>query len=178
MNTRPPKPNRPRASDAIGQAYSRYGSELRGFFTRHSRRSQSSDDLLQEVYVELLRYSPREPVREPQAYLYKIAWHVVNRSNARSEREAIPHEPQDLERIANRALEDHAGDPSVRLEAEQRVLSALSELPPLYGATLILSRRDGLSYSQIAKELNISVHTVRKYLTRALAHVRNARKEA
>jgi RNA polymerase sigma-70 factor (ECF subfamily) len=171
------KPPRGKAAEQIGQAYSRYSNELKNFFVHHSRRTQSSDDLMQEVYVELLRYSPREMVREPQAYLYKIAWHVVNRSNARSQRDAVPHEPQNLERIANRDESRRADDPGAALDAQQQVLRVLGELPPLYGATLMLSRRDGLSYSQIARELNISTHTVRKYLTRALAHLKNARDE-
>jgi RNA polymerase sigma factor (sigma-70 family) len=170
-------PKRPRAADLIGRAYAQYSGELKSFLARRARRTQSSDDLMQEIYVELLRYSPAGEVREPQAYLYKVAWHVVNRYNAQLQREAVPHEPGELDRIASRAVEGRAAGPEARLEAEQRVLRALEALPPLYGAALILSRRDGLSYSQIARELGISAHTVRKYLTRAVAHLKTVRRD-
>jgi RNA polymerase sigma-19 factor, ECF subfamily len=169
-----PRHPRGKAADEIGRAYSEYSSELKSFLARHSRRSQSSDDLMQEVYMELLRYSPREAVREPQAYLYKIAWHVVNRSNARVQHDAVPLEPQALAKISDRSESRHAHDAGLALNAEQQILRVLSQLPPLYAATLILSRRDGLSYSEIARELKISTHTVRKYLTRAVAQLRNA----
>lgn len=163
------------AADLIGRAYAEYSGELRSFLARRSRRKHSSDDLMQEIYLELLRYSPRGVVREPQAYLYKIAWHVVNRYNAQVQHDAVPHEPVELDRIASRTGATPADEAEAGLDAEQRVIQALSELPPLYGAALILSRRDGLSYSEIARELRISVHTVRKYLTRAVAHLKSAK---
>lgn len=175
MNDPDSSQKRLRAADLIGQAYSRYSGELKTFLARRSRRTQSADDLMQEIYMELLRYGPRSAVREPQAYLYKIAWHVVNRYNAQSRRDAVSHEPQELDRIVNRAADPPPDEIEVGLDAEQRILEALKALPPLYGAALILSRRDGLSYSEIARELHISVHTVRKYLTRAVAHLKNAK---
>jgi RNA polymerase sigma-19 factor, ECF subfamily len=168
-----PPHRRGKAADEIGRAYSRYSGELKSFLSRHICPSLSSDDLMQEIYVELLRYSPKEAVREPQAYLYKIAWHVLNRSNARVQRDAVPLEPQALEKISDSHESRRAEDATATLNAEQQILRALSKLPPLYGAALILSRRDGLSYSEIARELRISTHTVRKYLTRAGAHLRN-----
>ena len=176
MSARRTETGRVRAADVIGQAYAQYSGELKVFLARRSRRSQSSDDLLHEIYLELLRYSPRGEVREPQAYLYKIAWHVVNRDNARLQRDAALYEPQELDRIVSQVVEGRTEGAEAGLAAEQRVLLALRELPPLYGAALILSRRDGLSYSEIARELNISAHTVRKYLTRTVAHLRNAKR--
>jgi len=177
MSDTDPSQKRQRAADLIGRAHAQYSGELKSFLARRSRSTQSSDDLMQEIYVELLRYSPAGIVREPQAYLYKIAWHVVNRYNAQVRRDAVPHEPDDLDRIANRAANGQVAAVESELAAEQRVLRALDALPPLYGAALILSRRDGLSYSQIARELDISVHTVRKYLTRAVAHLKTRQRD-
>jgi RNA polymerase sigma factor (sigma-70 family) len=93
------------------------------------------------------------------------------------QREAVPHEPGELDRLASRAPETQAAGADAGLEAEQRILRALEGLPPLYGAALILSRRDGLSYTQIGRELGISAHTVRKYLTRAVAHLKTSRQD-
>jgi RNA polymerase sigma factor (sigma-70 family) len=171
VKSNPDKPRLGSAAEEIRQAYARYSGELKSFLARHSRRTGSAEDLMQEVYMELLRYSPREKVREPQAYLYKIAWHVVNRSNHRAQQDATPREQEELDRLATRRSQNWVSDASSLLDAEQQILEALSALPPLYGAVLILSRRDGLSYSEIARELKISVHTVRKYLTRAITHL-------
>src|SRR5687767_7984797 len=99
MTTQDPQPQRTSVI-AIGEAYARYRGELRTFFTRMVRRTQDSDDLVQEVYTELLRYPPREPLREPQAYLYRVAWNVMHKWNARRQREPVPTDPQLLSRVA------------------------------------------------------------------------------
>ena len=44
-------------------------------------------------------------------------------------------------------------------------------------AVFVLRKRDGLSYTEIARALDISVHTVKKYLARAVAQCRSARWE-
>src|SRR5690606_5505228 len=54
----------------------------------------------------------------------------------------------------------------------RRIGKALSDMPPLYASVLILCKRDGLSHQEIADELDISIHTVRKYLTRAVLRCR------
>lgn len=165
-------PKHPLAPKAVEEAYSRHKGELRRFFRRMSRRTELSDDLVQEVYLELLRYPPRDTLREPQAFLYKIAWNVVNRSNALEQRH-VPANAEAIERVEALAAEC-TGDAMSELDAEQRILRVLGQLPPLYGAALVLWKRDGLAYSEIGKQLGISAHTVRKYLTRAMAHVKQA----
>ena len=63
------------------------------------------------------------------------------------------------------------------LDTQRQLAAILDELPPLYRAILLLQKRDGMSYVEIAKELDLSVHTVEKYLFRALALVRAAKWE-
>jgi len=174
VNTDDAAPKRRIAPRAIEEAYSRYSGELRLFFRRLSRRMELSDDLVQEVYLELLRYPPRETLREPQAFLYKIAWNVVNRSNGRERHSAIPVDDESMRRAEEQAAKQWTDNTLSEIDAEQRILKVLGQLPPLYGAALILWKRDGLAYSQIGKQLGISAHTVRKYLTRAMAHVKQA----
>ncbi|MBS0420045.1 MAG: RNA polymerase sigma factor [Proteobacteria bacterium] len=175
MSTDDSAPEHPLPPRAIEEAYSRYNGELRQFFRRLSRRSETSDDLVQEVYLELLRYPPRETLREPQAFLYKIAWHVMNRFYARERRAGVPLDVATLKSVQDEAAAAQWTDDTLsNLDAEQRILSVLKQLPPLYGAALILWKRDGLPYSEIGRQLGISTHTVRKYLTRAMAHVKKA----
>ena len=47
----------------------------------------------------------------------------------------------------------------------------LHRLPPAHRNVLVLRKRDGMSYQEIAAELNISVHTVKKYLFQASARM-------
>jgi len=52
-------------------------------------------------------------------------------------------------------------------EAEREVRRLLGKLSPAHRSILILRKRDGMSYSEIARELGMSVHTVKKYLFQA-----------
>jgi RNA polymerase sigma factor (sigma-70 family) len=151
-------------------AYEQHRDELRGFFRAATRRKDHVEDLVQDVYVTLMRFPPRETVRDPAAYLFKVAWHLLQRFNKRARREDQPLDPESLNRLSR----GWADDASAELAAEQQLVHLLKELPPLYGAVLILNRRDGLSYTQIGERLKISVSQVRRYLGLTLTHLKKA----
>ena len=155
----------------LTQAYQQHRDQLRGFLRAYTVRKDSVDDLMQEVYLALLRHPPREALRDPSAYLYKIGWNVLRRANKRARGEPETHDLSTLDQLSTQTTEDA----SAELAAEQQLTATLRELPPLYGAVLILNRRDGLDYSQIAARLNISISQVRRYLGLTLAHLKKAR---
>lgn len=160
----------------VGEAYELYRSELKRFVARQSRAAQNVEDLVQEIYVQLLRFPPRETLREPQAYLYRIAWHVVNRANQRARQEPVTYDPSVLERLSGQAGSLWSDEAGHELVAEQELSQALGQLPPGCQAAIVLFKRDGLSYKQIAVEMGISIHTVKKYIARAIAHFKAQRK--
>lgn len=154
----------------LTQAYEQHRDELRGFLRTYAFRKDSVEDLVQEVYVALMRHPPREALRDPSAYLYKIGWNVLRRANRRARGEPETHDSATLARLSTQATEDAGAE----LAAEQQLIALLKELPPLYGAVLILNRRDGMNYSQIATRLAISISQVRRYLGLALSHLKKA----
>lgn len=154
----------------LGQAYEQHREKLRSFFRSSLHQSDSVEDLVQELYVALARFPPREPLRDPSAYLYKIAWHVLQRFNKRARRAPETADHEALEKLCRQSVDDA----SAEFAAEQHLIELLKELPPLYGAVLLLNRRDGMSYSQISARLNISVSQVRRYLGHTLAHLKKA----
>src|SRR5690242_13869657 len=103
--------------------YSEYRGELRRFFARQSRHAQNADDLLQEMYLMLLRFPPAEPLRRPLDYLFKAAWHVVNRANKRAQdeqRRAVSGDNERLDWLAGRSGRLWAGDIAEQLSTEQQ----------------------------------------------------------
>lgn len=178
MTHRKPTPDNRMPVEAIAEAYDRYRTELRQFMSRRARLGRDVDDLVQEVYVQLLRFPPAEVLREPQSYLYRIAWHVVNRANQRAQQEASPYDPAALERLTVGMSRFRAGDASERLIADQQLAGALAQLPRTCQAAILLFKRDGLSYKEIAAELGISIHTVKKHIARAILHFKSCSKES
>jgi RNA polymerase sigma factor (sigma-70 family) len=168
-----PRPRTP--PEPLEQAYEQYRAELRRFFKCQLREPQTVDDLMQMVVERLLRYPPQGVLRQPQRYLYRIAWRVLNEANRRAQREQrqlISCDVQELE-----ALADEFGTLWTQSSAEEdveeeRLESVLCQLPKACQVALLRQRRDGLSYKDIAAELGVSVHTVKSYIVRALEHFR------
>jgi RNA polymerase sigma factor (sigma-70 family) len=164
-----------RQDSVAGNACEQYHTELHRFLLRRLRSAQNAQDLAQEAYLRLLRVEHAELVRKPRAYLYRIAVNLVSEFRLRERREPITFDSQALDEVAETASDTPPDEQGDRLADAQQIDTILGQLPPLYRAILVLRKRDGLSYEEIAQQLEISVHTVKKYLARAVAMCRHAR---
>ena len=162
-----------RNAELAKAAQERFGGGLLRYLLRCRGCAQDADDLAQEVYLELLQVPEAEAVKQPQAYMYRVASHVVYRFKRKRQRES-EFVAFDSEALAQ--MEEHVGesaDDGAQLDAQRELEKLLGRLPPLYRAIILLQKRDGLSYAQVAGKLGISVHTVKKYLHRALLQMRS-----
>lgn len=162
-----------RISDSMETA-DRCRAQLHRFIARRLRDRQDVKDLIQEVYVRFLQTPQRELVRQPMAYLYRIAANLIQDVRSRERLGPVTYDSEVAEETTEHRAEVWAGDLSDRLSTEQQVERVLAQLPPMYQAVLLLRKRDGLSSAEIATELGISKHTAEKYLYRAIAHFREA----
>ena len=145
---------------------------LQSFFRRRLWSKDDAPDLVQEVYLRMLRVPNLESIRSPEAYLYTIARHVVHQDSLRrvKGRQAV----QAMELPEGPAVDPDA-DPAQQLVAQQTLDTlerALEQLSPKVRACFLLHRRDGLSVDEIATRLGISRPMVKKYLVRALMRLR------
>jgi len=158
------------AREFAASAIRSYHEDLHRFLRRRVWHAQDLDDVVQEVYLRLLRVKNSEMVRNPLAYLYGVASHVVHEFNLGKH-----HTRMVFDSAAVDTMMDNP-QPSGSLEAgghfERQVSEALGQLPANRMAVLLLERREGLSHAEIAQKLGLSVHTVKKYSVEALAHVR------
>lgn len=162
------------AEESIAARACEYHAELQRFLMRRLRSTQNAQDLAQEAYLRLLRVERGELVRQPRAYLYRIALNLVLEFKLRCSRDPITYDSDTLQEVAEH-VSDAPADESEREADAQQIELILAQLPPLYRAIFVLRKRDGLSYQEIAQQLDISAHTVKKYLARAVAQCRDAR---
>lgn len=165
------------ASQDQEPALEHYQTELHQYLVRRMRQRQEAADLLQDVYVRFLQSPHKELVRQPRAYLYRIASNVVAELNLQLKRRPVTYDSAlaDLE-LEHRSAETMWSDPLYDQLQQQRLINdLLQKLPKTYRAILLLKAREGLSYDEIAARLKISPQTVKKYLFRALAGFRAAR---
>jgi len=139
----------------------------------HLRNVQDVPDLAQEVYLRLLRVSHQEAIRNPEAYLFTVAGHVVRQHLLRQSShtsfiditEAIPE------------LTLPSGEePSARVENSQRLeqfqKEILERLPRRVGAALVLHRVRGYTVQETADRMGVTRETVKQYLADAVRRCR------
>jgi RNA polymerase sigma factor (sigma-70 family) len=149
-----------------------HGRQLQRFLLARVGNVADVPDIVQEVYLRMLRVPNIESIRSPEAYLFTVAQHVVQQHTLRQS--ATPPSVE-LAQMLNPPAAAHDTDPALTLDADQcleRLQGALDELTPKARATFLLHRRDGLSFDEIGTQLGISRPMVKKYLMKALLHLR------
>jgi RNA polymerase sigma factor (sigma-70 family) len=160
----------------VAQLAAKQGQRLRHFLRRRVRNAADIPDLMQEVFLRLLRVSHQESIRTPEAYLMTIARHVAQQHRL----EAAAENSLDLEHVLADLRSCSGVDPVLELTAEQcreELEEALGRMAPKVQATFLLHRRDGLTMDQVSGRLGISRPMAKKYLVRALVQFRKRLKE-
>lgn len=160
------------AQALVANLVASHGAQLQRFLFARVRNYADVPDIVQEVYLRMLRIPHVESIRSPEAYLFTVAQHVVQQHTLRQS--ATPPSVE-LAQMLNSAAAAAGADPSLELDAHQcleRLQAALDELSPKARATFMLHRREGLTFDEIAERLQISRPMVKKYLMKALMHFR------
>lgn len=166
--TDPANPN-PRQR-LVATLLSEFTPHLYRFLVYRMGNRDDAQDIAQEAYLRLLRVDKMKIIHKPESYLFRIASNLANELTMQ-ERKTPPSVDFDI-------LADTHGDGDdferslEHRAAIRRLEDILAGFPAPYRAVLLLRKRDGLSREEIAQELGISVHTVKKYLARAVARCR------
>ena len=160
----------PSIEDIVDRRY----DDLLRFVRYRLRDPAAARDLAQEAFLRLLRRNREELIEKPEAYLFRIAANLAYEHRLHNQRHVND---------ANDWIEssvDRSYAPEARVENQERISrinKALAGLPPTPRAALLLQRRDGLTYEQIAERLGTTKHMVKKHLARAMTHCRDAMKD-
>ena len=138
--------------------------------SRSSVPAAEIDDLAQEVFLRLLRYSDDIAIDNPQSYLFRIASNVANEWRERSVRRQ-PHDDSWLEDLQSAPGAEPENAVAHR-RAREHVQAAVQRLPPRQREVLLLHVNEGLTYKQITDRLGISPRIVLRDLTRAYSQLR------
>jgi RNA polymerase sigma factor (sigma-70 family) len=145
---------------------------LQAFFVRRVRTRHDAVDLVQEVYLRMLRVKDTDALRNPEGYLFTVAANLVHEQSLLESRRPTPAKADEA---FLRADLDGARGIEESLDAQlrcARLREVLAQLPPKCRATVHMKYQHGLSYEEIAQHLGVSTHMVQKYLGTALAHCR------
>jgi len=155
----------------MGAIFDRNHAELYGFFLRLTGSRAASEDLVQEVFLRILKYGRRFRAGERfRPWLYRIARNAAADHLRLAHREAGT--PESVEEVADR---EWRAPERLQADAEARLLQrALERLSPSEREVLILARFQSLSHGEIAVILGCSPAAARVRLHRAIHALRDA----
>jgi RNA polymerase sigma factor (sigma-70 family) len=152
-------------AEMLGVLFDRYQTPLFNFYVKMTQDRAVSEDLVQDVFLRILRYRqtyrPGTPFR---TWMYQIA------RNTRFDqvRKTHPETPFVSEPVASTSLSD-----SAQQQQEAAMLQrALVHLPEDKRELLVLSRFHELKYDEIARLLGCEVGAVKVRVHRALQQLR------
>lgn len=153
------------ASDAA-EHYSAY---LHRFLARRMHRPDEIEDLVQEVYVRLLKIDDGKFVRNPRAYILQTAAHVAHdfMTKDRRAKQFVVVDSEIVDTVSENPSDLPMDQVATRLSTQEQLNKALAKLPPLHQAVLLMYAREGYSYKEIAARLGVSVDRVERYLASA-----------
>jgi RNA polymerase sigma factor (sigma-70 family) len=155
------------AGDMLGVLFDRYQVPLFSFYSKLTGNRAASEDLVQEVFVRILKY--RRSYRPGTAFrpwIYKIARNA-HADQARRRRTEVEFKPEMAPSIRQ-------NDVAAASQQEALLHRALLELPEAKREVLLLSRFQGLPYSEIAELTGCAPGAVKVRVHRALQELRDA----
>lgn len=151
--------------------YLNHQSELQFYLTRIVDCPDIAADLVQESFIIFFREAQKQAINHPRGFLFKIARNLAY--------DHLKHRKvqENYQQTKERNQLPHGGFPSAeKLAFLDEVLVAikriLDELPLRTREIFIINRVYGMTYTEIAKKLDISDSTVEKHMIRALSHCR------
>lgn len=158
----------PGRSQRIAEWARNWNAGLTRYLRRRLPGRIDPQDLAQEVYVRLLRVEKLEQIKEPQAYLYRVASNVAAEWRMRAVH-SKPHSDAELDTLMAAATPESLLDDA---QFSAQLDSALQKMTPMVRAVIYLKLREDLSHGEIAGHLGITTRMVRRMLTTGYAQLR------
>jgi RNA polymerase sigma-70 factor (ECF subfamily) len=154
---------------SLGVLFDRHHRLLHDFFARMTGSRAAADDLVQDVFLRILKY--RQNFRDDslfKAWLFRIARNAqADYFNKHSGETSFPESgfhPQSCSPLPGRELEQQ--------QDVELLACAMSKLTVDKREVLVLSRYEEMKYEQIAEVLSCEVGTVKVRVHRALKELR------
>jgi RNA polymerase sigma factor (sigma-70 family) len=159
----------------IAQAVERDSGRLRNYIRKHVVDLETAEDILQEVFVELVEaYRMLKPIEQVSGWLFRVAKNRI------------------IDRFRGRKLESLGEDDDVAVSLEDLLPSpdsgpdaiyarsllldeideALEEMPPEQRSVFIAHEWEGYSFKELAAKTGVSVNTLLSRKHYAVQHLR------
>src|SRR5580698_8691855 len=165
---------------SIAQAMERDGGRLRNYIRKHVVDLEAAEDILQEVFVELVEaYRLVKPIEQVTGWMFRVAKNrIIDRFRGRKleSLSQAKYGDDDEEAVS---LEDLLPAPDSGPEAAyvrsvllDEIDAALQEMPPEQSSVFIAHEWEGYSFKELSAETGVSVNTLLSRKRYAVLHLR------
>lgn len=167
----------------IAETVERERSRLRNFIRRRVPDTSDADDILQDVFFELVEaYRMMKPIEQVGAWLFRVARNrIIDRFRKRREQPLSEQVFEDGEVLR---LEELLPSPNAGPEAAYarsvvlaELEEALGELPQEQREVFVAHEIEGRSFKELAAETGVSINTLLSRKHYAVLHLRERLKE-
>jgi RNA polymerase sigma-70 factor (ECF subfamily) len=150
--------------DAIGVLYSRHSKQLFNFFVRLTHNRDSSADLLQNVFLRVLKYhNSFNPSHRFTTWMYQLARNCLNDYREMNAKNPVISNPENV--LQNTAFEEHA---QKQASEDALLYRAIECLPEEGRELLVMSKFQGLKYEEISAITGDSVANIKVKVYRSM----------
>ncbi|WP_307810562.1 RNA polymerase sigma factor [Gelidibacter salicanalis] len=158
---------------AYKRLYKLYYFELCTYLNTLCGSKDISKDLSQQAFIKVWKKKDSLSIKYSlKKYILKIGYNLYQDLQRKNKKDGHLIEQLKYEAI-NELIEisDDELDKNIAL-----VISEVNKLPEKCKNVFLLAKKDGLKYSEISEELNISIKTVERHMTKALKQLRKSLK--
>jgi RNA polymerase sigma-70 factor (ECF subfamily) len=157
---------------AFNSIFSQYRDRLFVYLLTITKSKETTEEIVLDVFMKL--WLGREIVTEIQnlqSFLYRIAHNKAIDFLRSAQRNPIQQNEiwEAIQSSAGETASDHLLN---RHNAEATLNEAVEQLSPMRQKVFQLSREEGMSYDEIAGQLNLSRNTVRNHVAASLEFIR------
>lgn len=164
----------------ISEAIARDGSRLRNFIRKRVSDRSDAEDILQDVFYQLVEAYRIEPLEQVTAWLYRVARNRIIDLFRRKKREALRRAPEAISSDGEPvSLDDLLPSPDggpdsvyARNLMLEELEDALDELPPEQRNVFVGHEVMGHSFQDMARQYGVSVNTLLSRKHYAVKHLR------
>jgi RNA polymerase sigma factor (sigma-70 family) len=152
----------------VADLVKKYYPPLKSFIRRRVASREDAEDIVQDVFYQLIKTVETDPIEQVAGWLYRVARNMIINKGKKKQEEKLPVYQHDeggdiLDEFFKVLFNDDVPTPEteyLRSLVRQEFETALAELPPEQREAFELTELDGLPVKEVAKTVGISVKTL------------------
>ncbi|PWN71584.1 hypothetical protein C1631_002880 [Chryseobacterium phosphatilyticum] len=153
--------------DPFEKIYSEYKHRVYFFVKKYIQKDEDAEDMVQDIFMHVWKHIDKTTQIPPEAIIFKTCKQEISNFYRKNKLSFIFTESEMVSTEENDTF-----DESSREEQISRLENLLEKLPQKTKQLFIQHKVENISYSQLAKENNVSKTAISKQINKALTFLR------